>query len=107
MFMIRKAFVMQLNPGMEEEYRQRHNPIWEELEEVLKDHGVQKYSIFLMEPTHQLFAYAEIESEEMWESIAKTDVCQKWWRYMNDLMSTNPDCSPVSVGLKEVFFFTR
>jgi L-rhamnose mutarotase len=33
--MIRKFFVMQLNPGAEEEYRRRHNPIWKELEDVL------------------------------------------------------------------------
>jgi hypothetical protein len=31
--MIRKCFVMQLNQGAEEEYRRRHDPIWNELEE--------------------------------------------------------------------------
>lgn len=102
--MIRKAFVMQLNPGMKEEYQRRHNPIWKELEEVLKEHGVLKYSIFLMESTHRLFAYAEIESEEKWESIARTDVCQRWWEFMKDLMPTHPDNSPVSEVLSEVFF---
>ena len=36
---IRKAFVMSVNAGAEAEYEMRHNPIWPELEKVLKDHG--------------------------------------------------------------------
>ena len=28
--MIRKAFVMQVNPDAHEEYERRHNPIWPE-----------------------------------------------------------------------------
>jgi L-rhamnose mutarotase len=61
---IRKAFVMSVHPGVEEEYENRHNPIWPELEKVLKDHGVSNYSIFLHAETRQLFGDAEIESEE-------------------------------------------
>ena len=35
--MKRKAFVMSVNAGMEEEYERRHSPIWPELESTLKD----------------------------------------------------------------------
>jgi L-rhamnose mutarotase len=31
-------------------------------------------------------------------------VMQKWWAYMADIMETNPDNSPVSISLKEVFY---
>lgn len=44
---IRKLFVMSVNAGAAEEYEKRRNPIWPELEQVLKDHGVSNYSIFL------------------------------------------------------------
>jgi len=101
--MIRKAFVMSVNPGAEEEYEKRHTPIWRELEAVLKDHGVHNYSIFLHEETRQLFAFAEVEDEERWNSIAQTEVCQKWWKHMGDVMPSNPDNSPVASNLKEVF----
>ena len=37
---IRKALVMSVNPGAEQEYEKRRNPIWPELEKVPKDHGV-------------------------------------------------------------------
>lgn len=63
--MIRKAFVMQLRPGQQAEYIQRHNPIWPELEQTLKAHGVSHYSIFLDPATDRLFGYAWIESEEL------------------------------------------
>jgi L-rhamnose mutarotase len=101
--MIRKAFVMQVNPDCHEEYGKRHNPIWPELEAMLKTHGVLNYSIFLHQETHQLFAYAEIEDEARWATIADTDVCRKWWKHMGDVMPSNPDHSPVAVDLREVF----
>lgn len=101
--MIRKAFVMSVNAGSEEEYERRHRPIWEELEQALKDHGVSNYSIFLHPETRQLFGYAEIEDEERWNAIASTEVCQRWWKHMGDVMPSNPDHSPVSAPLREVF----
>jgi len=105
--MIRKAFVMQLHAGKIEEYRRRHNPIWPELQATLFEHGVVNYSIYLHPRTLQLFAYAEIESEERWAAIAETAVCQKWWASMSDLMETRKDMSPASVGLEEVFHIAQ
>ena len=101
--MIRKAFKMKVYPARVEEYIKRHNPIWSELEEMLRDHGVHNYSIFLDSETYSLFGYAEIESEEQWSDIANTPICKKWWTHMKDLMETNPDDSPVSFGLESVF----
>jgi L-rhamnose mutarotase len=101
--MIRKAFVMSVNAGSESEYQRRHRPIWDDLATVLRDHGVHNYSIFLHPETRQLFGYVEIEDEERWAAIARTEVCQRWWKHMADLMPSNPDSSPVSLDLKEVF----
>ncbi|WP_303974839.1 L-rhamnose mutarotase, partial [Streptococcus merionis] len=50
-----------------------------------------------------LFAYAEIESEELWEKISSTEINQKWWHYMETIMETNSDSSPTSVDLRQVF----
>jgi L-rhamnose mutarotase len=101
--MIRKAFVMSVHAGKEQEYERRHRPIWKELEDTLKSHGVHNYSIFLMPETRQLFAYAEIEDEAQWSAIADADVCKRWWKFMADMMPSNPDNSPVGVDLREVF----
>jgi L-rhamnose mutarotase len=101
--MIRKSFVMSVNAGSEEEYERRHSPIWPELEQVLRSHGVHNYSIFMHPGTRQLFGYVEIEDEEGWNAIAQTEICQKWWAHMTDVMPTNADNSPVARELKEVF----
>ncbi|GBU08947.1 L-rhamnose mutarotase [Gammaproteobacteria bacterium] len=102
--MIRKAFLMQVNPEYHAQYEQRHNPIWDELATTLKDHGAHHYSIFLDDTTHQLFGYVEIESEERWNAVANTEVCQKWWVSMQDLMPHNADASPISCELRSVFY---
>lgn len=102
--MIHKAFVMQVHPDQHAEYERRHNPIFQDLEQVLKDHGVHNYNIFIHPETSQLFAYVEIEDEARWDAIAATPACQRWWAYMGDIMSTNPDSSPTSLELKRVFY---
>jgi L-rhamnose mutarotase len=101
--MIRKAFRMSVNEGQADEYERRHNPIWQELTDTLEAHGVLSYSIFIDPATRDLFAYAEIESEERWAAIAATDVCRRWWAHMREIMPSNPDNSPVSRPLLEVF----
>lgn len=101
--MIRKAFLMSVNPDAHDEYERRHHPIWEDLKAVLKRHGVSNYSIYLDAETHQLFGYVEIESEDLWSAIARTDECKRWWAFMKDIMPSNPDNSPVSRELAEVF----
>ena len=101
--MIRKAFVMSVDAGREAEYEKRHRPIWAELAATLKSHGVHNYSIFLHEGTRQLFGFVEIEDQARWDAIARTAICRKWWAHMREIMPSNPDNSPVSVELREVF----
>ena len=102
--MIRKASIMFVYKDQYEEYKRRHDELWPEMEKELKEHGAHNYSIFLDEESGQLFAYLEIEDEERWNQMASTDICQKWWTYMEPLMDTNPDNSPVSKELKSVFY---
>jgi L-rhamnose mutarotase len=101
--MIRKGFIMTLRPGNQAEYVKRHNPIWPELERTLKEHGVSTYSIFLDRENDRLFAYAVVESEELWQRIAMNETCRRWWAQMKELMLTNPDNSPAATVLDEVF----
>lgn len=101
--MIRKAVRMKLLPGFEKEYQKRHAELWPEMEAMLKEHGAITYSIFLDPETLSLFGYLEIRDVEKWSQTAATEINQKWWLYMKDIMETNPDNSPVSVDLVEVF----
>ena len=100
---MRKSFKMKLYKGKEKEYEKRHSELWPEMKEMIHKYGGKNYSIFLDKKTNILYGYIEIDSEEKWGKSANTEICQKWWSYMADIMETNPDNSPVSVDLKEVF----
>jgi L-rhamnose mutarotase len=105
--MVRKAFRMSVHPGLEQEYERRHNPIWPELEAVLRAHGVLTYSIYLDPDTRDLFGYVEVEDEGRWDAIAATAECRGWWASMRELMPSHPDNRPVSHDLREVFHIAR
>lgn len=100
----RFGFKMKMYPGFKEEYRKRHAEIWPELVQLLKNEGIGNYSIFLDEETNTLFAYQEQTGENSSQDLGKTEIVKKWWKYMADLMETNPDNSPVTVPLEQVFY---
>ena len=102
--MERLAFKMYLNEGQKEEYRKRHNELWPELRQLLKGAGVSEYSIFLDEETSILFAFQKVSGDGGSQDLGKTEIVQKWWAFMADIMKTNPDNSPISIPLEEVFY---
>ncbi len=102
--MQRIACKMKLNPGCEAEYRKRHDEIWPELSAELKAAGIFDYSIFLDEETLTLFAVLKLAEGNTNAALPGKAVMKKWWAYMADIMETNPDNSPVSKDLKEVFY---
>lgn len=101
--MSRVAFKMQLKPGKAKVYKQRHDELWPEMAELLKQAGISDFSIFLDPESDTLFAYQKIEGAGGSQDLGAKPVVQQWWAYMADIMETNPDNSPVSVSLEEVF----
>ena len=102
--MARIAFKMQLFPGKVEEYKRRHDELWPELRVLLKSTGVRDYSIFLDETTLSLFGVLTVDNSLALDQLPNQPVMKKWWLHMSDIMETNPDHSPVSIPLKEVFY---
>ena len=97
------AFKMRLKPGCKEEYRKRHDAIWPELKQLLKESGVSDYTIFLDEETNILFAIQQQRGNQSSQDLGTLPVVQRWWKFMADIMETNPDSSPVTVPLEKVF----
>ena len=95
---------MKLNPGQEAEYKRRHDALWPELEQLLKETGISNYSIFLDESTLDLFGVLDIENPAKMDDLPKHPIMKKWWAYMADIMKVNEDNSPKSTSLKEVFY---
>ena len=100
----RIGFKMKLNPGEVEKYRKRHDGLWPELHKLLKDSGISEYSIFFDKETNILFAFQKQSGEQGSQDLGKTEIVQNWWKYMGDIMETNPDHSPVTTMLEEVFY---
>jgi L-rhamnose mutarotase len=101
--MKRKAFIMHLHPGCEAEYKRRHDEIWPELKAELRKSGVFNYSIFLDRETNTLFAFQHLADDSTNECLPQQEIVKKWWHRMKDIMDTNPDESPASEELVEVF----
>lgn len=95
---------MKLKPGKKDEYKKRHDEIWHELLVLLRESGVSDYSIFFDEETDILFAVQKVSDDGGSQDLGKNPVVQKWWAFMKDIMESNPDNSPVSTPLEEVFY---
>jgi len=102
--MQRLAFKMKLKEGKKNEYKKRHDALWPELEGLLKAQGISEYSIFLDKDTHTLFAFQKVSGEGGSQELADNPIVKKWWDYMADIMEVNPNNSPVSIPLEEVFY---
>ncbi len=99
--MARVAFVMELRPGNEAMYRQKHDEIWPEMVETLHRFGIRNYSIFRRGLT--LFAYLECDDPSRLASQRDDPVVQRWWKMMQPFMRYNPDGTPWSEPIEETF----
>lgn len=97
------AFRMRLTPGTEDEYRRRHDAIWPELVELLKEAGVSDYSIHLDRETGVLFGVLWRRDDHAMADLPTHPVMRRWWAHMADIMQTHPDNEPVAVPLVTVF----
>ena len=97
------AFKMQLNPGMEAEYRRRHDEIWPELVALLKDAGVSDYSIHLDPETLILFGVLWRRADHGMDALPAHPVMQRWWAHMADIMATKPGNEPIATPLVPLF----
>ena len=43
------------------------------------------------------------KGDESSQDMGANPIVQKWWDYMADIMEVNPDNSPVTIPLPEVF----
>ena len=100
----RIAFRMTLNPGQVAEYEKRHDEIFPDLVTALKDAGVSDYTIWHDPDTDHLFAILTRTDDHGMDALPETEVMQRWWAHMADVMKTDADNVPDAVPLKRVFY---
>ena len=99
----RIAFRMNLYEGYAEEYEKRHDEIFPELAEALKDAGVSDYSIWLDPESNHLFGILTRTNDHTMDALPDTDIVKRWWAHMADIMETDPQNVPTQIPLKRVF----
>lgn len=85
------AWKATVKPGCLEEYRRRHDEIWPEMKQVLKEAGIRNYSIWNVGDT--LFGYYECEKGASYAARvqAESPVVARWDAYMKDVMIMEMD----------------
>ena len=84
------AWILEIRPGYEEEYKKRHDEIWPEMVEALQQAGISNYSIFKHGLT--LFGYFETDDlEKTIDALANSDVNKRWGDYMGPIMKIEID----------------
>lgn len=91
-------------PGMIEEYIRRHNEIWPEMIEVLKEAGIVNYTIWNV--GNEVFGYYECEKGADYAARiqAESPIVDHWNEYMKDVLIMEMD--PITGAqplLKKVF----
>jgi L-rhamnose mutarotase len=94
---------MQLKPGMAGEYRRRHDEIWPELVELLREAGIRDYWIFFDAETNALFATLKLSADHRRESLPARPIMRRWWDHMADIMEVESDNRPREWALKPMF----
>lgn len=97
------AFVMQLNPGCEVEYKARHDALWPDLRDALYQAGVRDYSIHLERETGKLFATLWRSDDHRMDDLPNLAVMKRWWAHMADIMQADPSGAPVQTTLIDMF----
>ena len=85
------AWKATVKDGCLEEYKKRHNEIWDELVKLLKDAGICNYTIWNV--GNELFGYYECEKGVKFaaETQANSPIVDKWNEYMKDVMVMEMD----------------
>jgi len=103
--MERYAWKARILPGKKEEYVRRHDEIWQEMLDVLKEAGIKNYTIWNV--GDELFGYYECEKGVEYAAKVQSEspVVDRWNEYMKDVMVMDMD--PVTGAqplLEQVFF---
>jgi L-rhamnose mutarotase len=82
----RFCFTFEIRPGTDEEYKRRHDEIWPELVEAIRDAGIRNYSLFRR--GSQVIAYCEChpDAETAFAKIGATDVNRRWSEWFEDVI---------------------
>ena len=84
------AWVLEVRPGYEEEYKKRHDEIWPEMVDMLRESGIRNYNIF----RHGLTLFGYFETDDLKKTIkhiSESEENKKWGEYMAPIKKIDVD----------------
>lgn len=79
------AWKARIVDGKIDEYKRRHDNIWPEMKDVLKEAGIRNYTIWNV--GNELFGYYECDSVEFASKVqVESPIVAKWDKYMADIL---------------------
>lgn len=100
--MPRICFTLQVKPDRLEEYRRRHDPVWREMLEALRDTGWRDYSLFLREDGLLVGVLVTDDFAAAQAAMEATEVNTRWQAEMAEFFETGRPDHAMRV-LPEVF----
>jgi L-rhamnose mutarotase len=101
--MERLCFTFEIRPGAEAEYKKRHDEIWPELVEAIKDAGFANYSLFRRGT--QVVAYCECHPDvaTAFAKLGPSEVNVRWAKWFEDVIVSLTDENGELYRVEEVW----
>lgn len=100
----KRAFLLQLRPGMAEEYERRHQDIFPDLANYFLHQGVRDYSIHLDQESGLLFASQWRPRTRLPLRPKDVAALARWQEHMSDLLVGDGNGEPISRPLRLMFW---
>lgn len=103
--MERYAWKAILHDGKLADYKKRHDEIWPEMKQVLKEAGISNYTIW--NTGNELFGYYECEAGASYAAKVQGEnpIVAKWNEFMKDIMTMVMDEDTGAQAKLEQLFF--
>ena len=101
--MERVCFTFEIRPGTEAEYKRRHDEIWPELVDAIKEAGFANYSLFRRGT--MIVAYVECHPDvaTAFEQLGPAEVNARWSKWFEDVIVALTDEKGELFRLEEVW----
>jgi L-rhamnose mutarotase len=101
--MERTCFTFEIYPGMEAEYKKRHDEIWPELVAAIQESGFRNYSLFRRD--QQIVAYVECHPDvaSAFAKLAGYESTARWGEWFEDVIVSLTDANGELMTLEEVW----
>jgi L-rhamnose mutarotase len=94
--------LLKLKPGCEAEYIKRHDELWPEMAEAMRNAGV---NMIIYRNDNLLFLFATAPDQEAWNELDRDPVTPRWDKFMSDILASDEQGRPIVENLPRMFAF--